>query len=169
MFLHPALPAMEKERIVSEGVENGVDYVEIRVQGNVGAGGQLDYYLFFTDALPARPNERWTAGAFVKLQAGSIPSGLAFGIGWDEYSDLTGTHDELKYAETERVAGKQPLRGLQRLRVSPSRRAQPLFVWWLHHLWPARGWVWQVRFGRQVRFPHPPQTPRALQQIAIRS
>jgi len=63
--------------VVGKGIENGVDYIDIRYSGTVVAGNVANAILFDSnDGAPAQSGQVWGASVFLKLVAGSF-SGIA--------------------------------------------------------------------------------------------
>jgi hypothetical protein len=60
------------QTIVGTGVENGVTYIEIRLNGTPSAAGTYQWYTEAANGVPATVGQTWTLSQFFKLQAGSL-------------------------------------------------------------------------------------------------
>ena len=95
--------------IVAVGSENGIDYVDIRLNGNTAAIDHINIYFEIPGQIAASLGQTWACSSFIKLTAGSMsglsPSGLqviveergAGGIylGWGGSGPLTLTNAPL--------------------------------------------------------------------------
>ena len=62
--------------IVGVGSENGIDYVDIRLNGNTAAIDHVNIYFELPGQIAATQGQTWTCSSFIKLVSGSM-SGLA--------------------------------------------------------------------------------------------
>ena len=60
------------QTIVGTGVENGVTYIEIRLNGTPSAAGTYQWYTEAANGVPATVGQTWTLSQFFKLQAGTL-------------------------------------------------------------------------------------------------
>ena len=95
--------------IVGAGSENGIDYVDIRLNGNTAAIDHINIYFELPGQIAATQGQTWACSSFIKLISGSMsglsPSGLqliveergAGGIylGWGGSGPLTLTNAAL--------------------------------------------------------------------------
>jgi hypothetical protein len=66
--------------IVGAGSENGIDYVDIRLNGNTAAIDHINVYFEVPGQIATSPGQTWACSSFIKLVSGSMsgvaPSGL---------------------------------------------------------------------------------------------
>jgi hypothetical protein len=66
--------------IVGVGSENGIDYVDIRLNGNTAAIDHINIYFEIPGQIAASQGQTWACSSFIKLASGSMsgvaPSGL---------------------------------------------------------------------------------------------
>jgi hypothetical protein len=62
--------------IVGVGSENGIDYVDIRLNGNTAAIDHINIYFESTGQIAAGQGQTWACSSFIKLTSGTM-SGLA--------------------------------------------------------------------------------------------
>jgi hypothetical protein len=60
------------QTIVGTGVENGITYIEIRLNGTPSAAGTYQWYTEAANGVPATVGQTWTLSQFFKLQAGTL-------------------------------------------------------------------------------------------------
>jgi hypothetical protein len=59
--------------VVGTGIEDGLPYVDVRAQGTVSTNSAPSWRVEANNNIAATPAQSWTASAYVKLVAGSIP------------------------------------------------------------------------------------------------
>ena len=74
------LPQTIASSIVAVGSENGIDYVDIRLNGNTAAIDHINIYFEIPGQIAASQGQTWACSSFIKLTSGSTsgiaPSGL---------------------------------------------------------------------------------------------
>ncbi len=74
------LPAALTSSVVATGTENGIDFVDIRLNGNTAAIDHINIYFEATGQIGAALGQTWACSTFLKLAAGSMaginPDGL---------------------------------------------------------------------------------------------
>jgi len=77
--------------IVGAGVENGINYVDVRFSGTSGTGGNSTLLTFESQTQVVASNgQTWAASAYVKLVAGSLANVALFALGI-RYNNSGGT------------------------------------------------------------------------------
>ncbi len=77
--------------VVGAGVENGINYVDVRFSGTSGTGGNSTLLTFESQTeVVASNGQTWAASAYVKLVAGSLANVALFALGI-RYNNSGGT------------------------------------------------------------------------------
>ena len=58
--------------VIGTGTENGITYIDIRVNGTASGAGSLDVFLENANGVAALTGQTWTGSVYTKLQSGSL-------------------------------------------------------------------------------------------------
>jgi hypothetical protein len=70
--------------LIAKGVESGIDYVDVRIEGDATAAGFAGIYFESNTSIPALNGEVWEESAYLAVVAGSMSNVLAINLCVDE-------------------------------------------------------------------------------------